>query len=78
MHVNKTKFERNSSLECYYIVSRRSGDVIAEDWGGNFNAVCHETARAHSQVLFLSTNVVRVPFIDEFWVLSNLIPRVEL
>ena len=24
------------------------------------------------------SNVVRVPFIDELWVLSNLIPRVEL
>ena len=39
--------------------SRRSGDFIAEGWGENFNAVSHETARAHSQVLFLSTMSVK-------------------
>ena len=39
--------------------TRRSGDVIAEGWGENFKAVSHETARAHSQVLFLSTMSVK-------------------
>ena len=39
--------------------SRRSGDVIAVGWGENFNAVSHETARVHSQVLFLSTMSVK-------------------
>ena len=41
------------------MLCRRSGDVIEEGWGENFNAVSHETARSHSQVLFLSTMSVK-------------------
>ena len=26
--------------------TRRSGDVIAQDWGENFNAVSHKAARS--------------------------------
>ena len=39
--------------------TRQSGDVTAEGWGENFNAVSHETARAYSQVLFLSNMSVK-------------------
>ena len=42
---------------CKY--TRRSGDVIEEGWGENFNAISHESARAHSHVLFLSTMSVK-------------------
>ena len=41
MHVSKTKFERNSSLECYHITKIQAKEVYCE-------GVSQVFARAHS------------------------------